>query len=529
MHVHSKVVLLLLLFVVASCRENVQTKNRSPRDLYPGLFVAVQVSHLFPDSKTFPDCVPNRDPEDILKDYEEQKGKSGFNLKTFVEENFTFPEEAAKNYKSDIHAGVEMHISTLWEVLKRRPDKSNQYSSLIALPQPYIVPGGRFREVYYWDSYFTMLGLEENQRVDLIENMVNNFAYLIRTYGFVPNGNRTYYLTRSQPPYFSLMLRLLMDNKKLKSDSVLAANKDALEREHHFWMDDKGVKEGTSSHVVYMPGGEILNRYYDAGNWPREEAYAEDIAAAAESKLPKQEAYRHLRSGAESGWDYSSRWLSDGKTLKTIHTTDIIPVDLNCLLYHMEVMLARSYGTSGDKKAAEFMTQSAEKRKKAIVKYCWDKGSGWFRDYDWKASKMTPAISLAGVFPLFFNIASVGQADSVARMIQQRFLKLGGLVTTLSNTGQQWDSPNGWAPLQWMAIAGLSNYKKEELSQEIAKRWSKQNIRVFNKTGKLLEKYNVMDTTLIAGGGEYPNQDGFGWTNGVLMKIISRQKMQGAN
>lgn len=520
---------LLFLSVLFSCKENAQVKNKSPRDIFPGLFETVQVNRVFPDSKTFPDCVPKNDPEDILKEFEKQKQKKGFDLKKFVEDNFTLPEAASGNYKTDIKDGVETHINTLWDVLKRRPDKYFHYSSLISLPQPYVVPGGRFREVYYWDSYFTMLGLEESGRVDLIESMVNNFAYLIRTYGFIPNGNRTYYLTRSQPPYFSLMVKLLMENKKLRGDSVLSANRDALEKEYHFWMDDKNAKEGTGGHVVRLPGGEKLNRYYDAGDWPREEAYSEDISSAANSSLSKPEVFRHLRSGAESGWDYSSRWFADGKTLKTIHTTDIIPVDLNCLLYHMEIMLAGAYHISNDDKANEFMKQSAGKRKNAIIRYCWNPGTGWFHDYDWKAGKITPGLTLAGVYPLFFNMASMDQADGVALALQQKFLKPGGLVTSLVNTGEQWDSPNGWAPLQWMSIAGLSNYKKEQLSREIARRWSEQNIRVFNKTGKLLEKYNVTDTTLIAGGGEYPNQDGFGWTNGVLLKIINRQKMQSIN
>lgn len=516
----------LFIAILSSCKQKAETKHQSPRDLFPGLFEAVQAGHVFEDSKTFTDCLPKRDPDAILKDYQEQKGREGFNLKAFVMENFTTPEQPASDYESNIRAGVEPHIRSLWNVLTRRPDKYYQYGSLLALPQPYVVPGGRFREVYYWDSYFTMLGLEESGRTDLIESMVNNFAYLIRTYGFIPNGNRTYYLTRSQPPYFSLMVRLLMENKKLKSDSVLKANRDALEREYSFWMNDKGAKKGASQHVVFMPGGEKLNRYFDAGDWPREEAYAEDVAIAANAGAAKTDVYRHLRSAAESGWDFSSRWFSDGKTLNSIRTTDIVPVDLNALLYHHELLLAEAYKSTGDVKATDFMMTSAEQRKKAIMKYCWDSQAAWFRDYDWTAEKTTSVLSLAGVYPMYFNMISVGRADSLARTLEQKFLKPGGLVTTLATTGQQWDAPNGWAPLQWMAIAGLSAYKKDELSKEISRRWSSLNISVFNKTGKLMEKYNVVDTAVFAGGGEYPNQDGFGWTNGVLLKILARQKNQ---
>ncbi|WP_238387810.1 alpha,alpha-trehalase TreF [Pararcticibacter amylolyticus] len=511
---------LLIFTVLLSCKEERQIKRESPGDLFPGLFEAVQSAGIFPDSKTFTDCVPKRDPHKILEDFKKEKGKPGFDLKKFAEKNFELPEHAGEEYKTNIKAGVEPHINELWNVLTRKPDKYVQYSSLISLPYSYVVPGGRFREVYYWDSYFTMLGLEESRRIDLVENMVNNFAYLIRTYGFIPNGNRTYYLTRSQPPYFSLMLQLLMNNKAGKADSVLIANRDVLEKEYHFWMNTVNEKDTASAHVVRLQDSVVLNRYFDAGDWPREEAYHEDITTAAQSTGSKADAYRQLRSGAESGWDFSSRWFADASNLRTIRTTDIIPVDLNCLLYNLEMTLVKAYNREGDKKAREHMQRQADRRKRAVIQYCWDNKTGWFRDYNWRKQQQTGILSLAGVYPLYFGLASEGQAARVAVMLNSQFLKAGGLVSTLQNTGQQWDAPNGWAPLQWMAIKGLMEYKKNALAAEIADRWSRQNIRVFNKTGKLLEKYNVTDTTLIAGGGEYPNQDGFGWTNGVLLKIL---------
>lgn len=520
-------VVLLLLVTSFSCKEQSQIKQSSPRDLFPGLFEAVQSSRIFEDSKTFTDCTPRREPGEILEDYRKQKSSQGFSLRDFVEANFEVPEHAGNDYKTNRTAGVEVHINELWDVLTRTPDKYRQYSSLIGLPYSYVVPGGRFREIYYWDSYFTMLGLQESGRTDLIENMVNNFAFLIRTYGFIPNGNRTYYLTRSQPPFFSLMIRLLIESKKTKADSILKANRDALEKEYRFWMDSGNNTQQASNHVVRLPDGTVLNRYFDKGDWPREEAYNEDIGTAVESKRNRAEVYRHLRSGAESGWDYSSRWFADGSTLKTIHTTDIIPVDLNCLLYHLEQLLAEAYGHEGDKKAQEYMKTQMRKRRDAILRLCWDPRSGWFKDYDWKNSRQTPALTLAGMYPLYFNLASQGQADTVSQVLQQQFLKSGGLVTTLKRTGQQWDAPNGWAPLQWIAVSGLRNYRKEMLAGEIATRWCRLNVRVFEKTGKLLEKYNVADSTMRAGGGEYPNQDGFGWTNGVLLKLLRMKLASG--
>ncbi|GAA4314627.1 alpha,alpha-trehalase TreF [Mucilaginibacter gynuensis] len=497
-------------------------KKSSPRELFPELFEAVQSSGIFPDSKTFTDCTPKRSPADIIKDYKAQKDKPGFKLKAFVAHNFGFPATAANKYKSGKES-VEAHIEQLWDVLARKTDKYDASSSLISLPNPYIVPGGRFREVYYWDSYFTMLGLKQSGRVSMIEYMVNNFAWLIRNYGFIPNGNRTYYLTRSQPPYFSLMVQLLMQSKPSKADSVLTANKDALEKEYRFWMDDKKANVMVSAHVVHLPGGAVLNRFYDSGDWPREEAYTEDIATAAASGRAKPEVYRQLRSGAESGWDFSSRWFADEETLKTIRTTDIVPVDLNCLLYNLELLLAHATQLDNNEKACGDFTAKAEKRKQAIIKYCWDAKTGWYRDYNWKQAKQSTQLTLAGVYPLFFKIASQEQSGLMAKVLQKKFLKPGGLVTTLAFTHQQWDAPNGWAPLQWVAIEGLKNYQQQALSNEIASRWSRTNIRVFKQTGKLLEKYNVIDTTLIAGGGEYPTQDGFGWTNGVLISILKQK------
>ena len=134
-------------------------------------------------------------------------------------------------------------------------------------------------------------------------------------------------------------------------------------------------------------------------------------------------------------------------------------------------------------------------------------------------------LPLAACFPLFFRIASEEQAQAVASTISNKFLKAGGLVTTLETTGEQWDAPNGWAPLQWMAIVGLENYGHEQLAKEIAHRWMKLNADVFRRTGKLMEKYNVVNTDLDAGGGEYAGQDGFGWTNGVFLALVRKYGM----
>ena len=173
----------------------------------PGLFRDVQMKNVFPDGKTFVDCLPKSAPEEINKKYIQQKDQPGFNLSAFVSENFELPVPHSNGYTSDITKTVEENIETLWDVLARQPDKKG--GSLIPLPWPYIVPGGRFGEIYYWDSYFTMLGLKASGKNEMLENMVNNFSYLIDTLGYIPNGNRSYFIGRSQPPFYSLMIKLL--------------------------------------------------------------------------------------------------------------------------------------------------------------------------------------------------------------------------------------------------------------------------------------------------------------------------------
>lgn len=498
--------------------------QKTPRQLYPGLFEQVQISKMFTDGKTFVDAIPKQKPQFIEQEYLKHKNDPHFDLKAFVNTHFTPYSASAKPYHSDVKAGVKAHIRSLWSVLSRNADADNG-SSLIPLPYPYIVPGGRFREVYYWDSYFTMLGLQQDKKVATINNMVDNFAYLVSKLGFIPNGNRTYYATRSQPPFFNMMVELLAHDK---GDAVLTKYLPAMLAEYRFWMKGSGnLTPGQAVyHSVKLKDGSILNRYWDSSDQPREESYREDVLAAKETKQRPGDLYRNIRSAAESGWDFSSRWFADGRTLSTIQTTNIIPVDLNALMYHMELTIAKVYTIKGVKDSAAMFAHSARIRQQAIQKYCWNMQQGWFMDYNFKDGKQTAILSLAGCVPLFFNIATAKQAEQIGHIISSRFLKPGGLVTTLTRTGQQWDYPNAWAPLQYMAIEGLKNYHQNSLAQTITQRWIAINTSVFTRTGKLMEKYNVTDTSTKAGGGEYPLQDGFGWTNGVLLKLMSEQKAE---
>jgi alpha,alpha-trehalase len=484
------------------------------------LFADVQLQQIFPDGKTFVDCVPKEYPETINQKYLSLKDKQGFNLEAFIHEYFQMPVVRTSGYVTDEKQSVEQHIEELWEVLSRNP--VTEEGTLVPLPYPYIVPGGRFGEIYYWDSYFTMLGLKASGKEKMLENMVNNFSYLIDTIGYIPNGSRSYYSGRSQPPFYSLMVKLLMD---IKGKEVLPQYLPYLEKEYQFWMKDADkLNEVTSAlrHVVLMPGGEILNRYWDENNTPRPEAYRQDIELAKDSEREAPIVYRNLRAGAESGWDFSSRWFKQPQTFSSIHTTDIVPVDLNCLLWYLENLLSKAYELKRDRETALRYKSLKDAREKAIQLYCWSTENQFYFDYDIDAHKHSEHFTLAAAFPLFFGLAQQPQARSVAVVLRERFLRNGGVLTTLRTTGQQWDAPNGWAPLQWVTIIGLENYGYHELARLVAQRWIKLNIDVFERTGKLMEKYNVVDTNLEAGGGEYPGQDGFGWTNGVLAGLMKK-------
>lgn len=495
--------------------------NQIPKEIFElgELFEKVQLNSILEDGKTFVDCIPLCPLIEIKNKYEENSSNANFDLRKFVLENFSLPPVIGSDYKSDPKLSVTENINRLWPMLTRAA--SDEKSSLINLPNRYIVPGGRFREIYYWDSYFTMLGLKEAGRIDLIEDMISNFAYLINKIGHIPNGNRQYYVSRSQPPFFALMVQLLAETKK--DDRIYLQYQKELEKEYAFWMDGAAeIKQGQAmNRVVSMPDGTLLNRYFDSNATPREESYAEDVHISRDSSNASEMVFKNLRAGAESGWDFSTRWFADNLSIKTIETTNIVPVDLNCLMFMLEQIIAKTATLSGEAtKASEFIELSA-KRKNAILNYCWNKQEHYFCDYHFVNNETINKKTAAGLYPLFVAIANQHQANAVAHSVEENLLKPGGLVTTNIHSNQQWDAPNGWAPLQWIAFAGLKKYGIDHLANEIASRWTKLNEKVFAETGKLMEKYNVEDLSKLAGGGEYAGQDGFGWTNGVYVALKS--------
>ncbi len=490
----------------------------TPDKIWGKLFTDVQITRALGDNKTFVDAVPKSAPSIILQKYKsfQQSGDTS-HLKDFVFQNFKVPVNT--NIKlPEQTTSLKKHLEDLWPTLTRKADVIERNSSLLPLPKAYVVPGGRFREIYYWDSYFTMQGLAVSSRYDLIENMLDNFKFLIDRYGHIPNGNRTYYLSRSQPPYFALMVDLLHDKM---GDRIYKKYLSAMQKEYAWWMEGAGNLKNGEEHrrVVQLADGTVLNRDWDDKKAPREESYYEDVQIGMAYEGKDEMAYTNLRAGAESGWDFSSRWFADTMHLTTIETTNILPVDLNCLLYAYENILSKASKSQQLQSESNTYQQKAIKRKAAILKYFWNDELHYFFDYQFKKQTTANKWSLAGVLPLFTGIATKTQAGYIKEQIEQKFLKDGGLVTTVYHTKQQWDAPNGWAPLQFLAVKGLMNYGYDILAKNIAERWMSVNENVYTNTGKMLEKYNVEDIHLPSGGGEYPTQDGFGWSNGVYLKF----------
>lgn len=505
-----------------------QAVQKSPDEAYRRLFADVRQASLFVDGKVFADLVPRRSMTMMSNKYEQARKKADFDLREFINDNFyeIAPKKPPDIAESDSETTPREYVRELWPYLEwhNRRDRG----SLIALPHPYIIPGGRFNEQFYWDSYFIMLGLAADGHWDKIYAMMRNYAYMMSKFKIIPTANRTYFVSRSQPPFLALMVRLLAEEY---GKNAYVEFLPTLLAEYHFWMrgTKRAVAEGYSRRVVSMPAdGAILNRYFDSKSTPRPDVGGADLLTAAHANRDEKELFTNIRAGAESGWDFSSRWFGDSATIGSIITIELIPVDLNSLLYVLEMTIARAYRYIKLQRVAKRFQDVAEQRAQAIRRYCWNAEEGWFYDYNFQKQTQSPEATLAAVFPLYANLATAEQAAQVAIRLERDFLKPGGLVTTLKHTGQQWDFPNGWAPLQWVAIQALRNYDYDELATKIREAWLNANEVLFATQHKLVEKYDVLHLGVIGEGGEYDPQEGFGWTNGVYAALKDEQRLESA-
>lgn len=486
----------------------------TPSERWGPLFAAVQESGLFADSKTFADAVPRADPAAILRDWHEAPPADRAALAAFVHDRFDLPADASTTPPDTLP--LAEHIVALWPTLTREADNPAANGSLLPLPHRHVVPGGRFRELYYWDSYFTMLGLARSGRQDLVEDMIADFGSLLDRYGRIPNGTRSYYLGRSHPPVFYLMAAMAAD----RSMEARHRRYRWMRREHEFWMagEDELVSPGECRRIVRLADGSLLNRYWDDKAGPRDESWREDVALAAQSRRPPTELWRELRAAAESGWDFSSRWLGDGTSLATIRTTRLLPIDLNALLYGLEEAIAGEARDLGEIETGQSFARRAADRRAAVERHLWNASLGCYADHDLDAGGVNDRLTAAAGFALFTGLAGKERGVEVSAALR-RLLRPGGLATTEHVTGQQWDAPNGWAPLQWVAIAGLRRYGDAGLADMIAERWLAMIDATYRATRQLFEKYDV-EAVGAGGGGEYPLEIGFGWTNGVTLMLL---------
>lgn len=432
-----------------------------------------------------------------------------------------------------------LEVHALWKNLSRKVadhvlEKPELYT-LLPLKNPVIIPGSRFKEVYYWDSYWVIRGLLAGKMYETAKGIVTNLVSLIDQFGYVLNGARAYYSNRSQPPVLATMIVGIFN--QTGDLNLVRRSLPALLKENHFW--NSGIHKVTIQDA--QGSNHSLSRYYAMWNKPRPESSTIDSETA--SVLPniceKRELYRELASAAESGWDFSSRWMSNGSDLTTTSTTSILPVDLNAFLLKMERDIAFLANLVGESSTASHFTEAAQNRQKAINCIFWNAEMGQWLDYwltnsdtsediyKWEDLHQNKKSFASNFVPLWTEISCSDNNITTQKVVQSLMssglLQPAGIAMTLSNTGQQWDFPNGWPPLQHIIIEGLLRSGLEEartLAKDIAIRWLRTNYVTYKKTGAMYEKYDVTKCGAYGGGGEYMSQTGFGWSNGVVLALL---------
>jgi alpha,alpha-trehalase len=416
--------------------------------------------------------------------------------------------------------------------LPEHPDEIREHG-LLYVPFPYVVPGGRFNEMYGWDSYFIQLGLLRDGELELARNMTDNFLYEIAHYGMILNANRTYFLTRSQPPFLTEMILGVYD--RTHDRAWLESTLPAIERYYRFWT--------TPPHLIESIG---LSRYYDLGDGPAPEVVSDERDAQGRTHYDRVREYYRThqvddydvsqyydraadqltarfykgdRSMRESGFDPSNRFGPFSASI-----TDYAPVCLNVLLYRMEREAGRISTILGHAAAAAEWQARAARRKRLVDRYLWDPEVGLYFDYNVASGRRRHYEFATTFYPLWAGMASPQQARRVARNLA-RFEAPGGILTSTQTTGSQWDAPFGWAPLQLIAVDGLRRYGYQKDADRIAGKFVSLVVDDFTARGAIVEKYDVQrrSSDLAAGlrFGYTTNEVGFGWTNAAIVELLA--------
>ncbi|KAI6706991.1 hypothetical protein NL676_009953 [Syzygium grande] len=422
------------------------------------------------------------------------------------------PEGFLPRVRSPAVRAWALEVHALWRNLSRRVDDAVRerpdWHTLIPLPGPVIVPGSRFREVNYWDSYWIIRGLLVSKMYATAKAIVTNLIYLIEEYGHVLNGARIYYTNRSHPPLLSAMIRAIYE--KTHDKEFVAKCLPALLKEHEFWT--------SGFHQITVWDGECshnLSRYYAMWDKPRPETSTIDkkFASNISSTSEKQKFYRELATGGECGWDFSSRWMRNPEDITTLETTSILPVDLNIHILRMELDISFFGKIAGNHNIATQFLEASKAREKAEGQH-------------WAAANQNQNVFASNFVPLWMDAFNSDKnlVEKVAKSLRSSgLLHAAGIACSLTNSGQQWDFPNGWAPLQHMIAEGLARSGSSEarsLAEDIVIRWIRTNYVTYKKTGTMHEKYDVLKCGNLGGGGEYMPQTGFGWSNGVVLTFL---------
>jgi alpha,alpha-trehalase len=469
------------------------------------------------------------------------------------------PPPSVEKLHRDCNVRIE-HLPMVVHKLGEIDTSRFQPQGLLYLPNKYVVPGGRFNEMYGWDSYFIIRGLVRDGRLDLARGMIENFFFEIDHYGGFLNANRTYYLTRSQPPFLSSMVTALYDAEKQAGHADpawLARAYTFLVRDHALWIHDP-----------HLAGGTGLARYYDFGEGPPAEALQdetglyrkvvtyfllhsdennhylvprkEDLSdkgygssysiSVCDEPLtmarPECEAkrlvslsadyYKGDRAVRESGFDVSFRF---GPFSAATH--HYAPVCLNSLLFKTETDLARIAKDLGKVAESEQWQQQAENRRKAMNQYFWSPERGLFMDYDFDTGTRSSYLYATAFYPLWAGVATPEQAGATLHNLGS-FDQPGGIVMSTYDSGTQWDSPYGWAPLQLIGVEGLRRYGFNDAADRVSREFLSTVLDNFRHDGTIREKYNVItrssETNVAAG--YSMNVVGFGWTNGVFLELL---------
>uniref|UniRef100_A0A915C2N6 Trehalase n=1 Tax=Parascaris univalens TaxID=6257 RepID=A0A915C2N6_PARUN len=508
------------------------------------LLDAVQKARIFQDCKHFVDMPLKADAESTLSAWQALVSRGHLDeasLRQFVTNYFDEPGGELDDFRpmdfdpeykkfdaiscpSYRQWAKELHRK--WPTLCRKVSDRvladpNRYS-LIALPKPFVIPGGRFREMYYWDSFFTIKGLLASGMHETVRGMIENMGHLIDEFGYVPNGNRVYYLNRSQPPLLTWCLAAYYEATGDKEFLLTGAR--WFERELEFFQNRRSIQlEGVAS---------PLYRYCVVVDGPRPESYREDMESAEHIQDPfeKQRLWGDIAAAAESGRDFSSRWFSrDGPAagkMGSTRTSSILPVDLNAIICGNWRLMADMYDAMDDHSSAENCRRNFDAMRHAIHQVFWNEECGCWFDFDIVSGRHVADYMDTNFFPLFTGCTHDGfdPTKVVSYLCNTGVLSYpGGLPSSLTASGQQWDFPNAWAPTTWVIIQGLRASGQQALARQIAQKWIRKNYNTWiSSGGRMFEKYNVASTCVNAagGGGEYEVQEGFGWTNGVILDLL---------